>query len=166
MNWKDCEAKANLYGAQFAGAPNLYNYEPPYKAAVRWFGEKDANTAYVSTGGWNTADAVSKSSNYDCVLAYANGSSPGNSTFANTMVVNGKTYHYNDYGNMAENTCYTNCRQHGARPLNPQLFGVSGTAHMVENHSCHGSLQYAGGSYGADGGSDHTYKCFIGYYAE
>jgi hypothetical protein len=34
---------------------------------------------------------------------------------------------------------------------------------MVENHSCHGSLQYNGAGLNADGGAPHTYHCYIGY---
>jgi len=166
MNWKDCEAKANLHGAQFAGAPDLYGYNAPYKGFQRWVGEKNNTQAYTSTGSWNKANTRNKSEQHYCVLAYANGAGPGNNTFNSTKVVNGKTYHYHDYGNTGESACYSNCRQHGARPLNPQMFGVGGAAHMVENHSCHGSLQYSGGGISSNGSADHSYKCFIGYYSE
>jgi hypothetical protein len=166
MTWVECEQKANLHGAQFIGAPDIYNYNAPYKSAERWMAEKNATQAYTSTGGWSVANTREKTQNYKCVLGYANGTSPGNSTFNTTKVVNGKNYHYNDYGNTSEKTCYDYCRSHGARPLNPQMFGASGTAHMIENHSCHGSLQFNGGGYAADGGAPHNYKCFIGYYSE
>ena len=36
-------------------------------------------------------------------------------------------------------------------------------AHMIENHSCHGSTEYSGATYTSNGGSAHTYRCLVGY---
>ncbi len=164
MTWRECEKKANRHGAQFVGTPDLYSDNSPYKGQQRWVGEKNADTAYVTVGGWSSVNAVAKSATYLCVLGYANGTGPGADTLPTTKSWDGRTYHVKDFGNISEKTCYSYCRQYGARPLNPVLFGSSGTAHMVENHSCHGSIQYSGNSTAADGGGSHVYKCFIGYY--
>ena len=85
--------------------------------------------------------------------------------FSTSLVsTNGKSYKVQDYGVIGEKVCYSNAQAAGARPLNPQMFGqVLGVTHMVENHSCHGSLEYSGGTYTSDGGAPHTYRCFLGY---
>ncbi|MBM4352202.1 MAG: hypothetical protein FJ109_00155 [Deltaproteobacteria bacterium] len=166
MTFSQCEAKANLTGAQYVGAPNLYDYTAPYASSERWVGDKDVTNGYVSAGGWDSVGTRNKNDNSLCVLGYANGNAPGNSTLTDSKVVNGRTYQYKDFGTISEKTCYDYCREYGARPLNPQYFGVSGVTHMVENHSCHGSVQYNGNGYTTDGSGAHTYRCFIGYYSE
>ena len=164
MTWAEAEEMANNHGAQFAGAPSLYNYNAPYKNYERWVGEKDANNAYTSSSSWNRVNTRSKTDQHYCVLAYANEDSPGYDQFGDSRVVNGKLYFYHDYGTISERTCYNYCRQHGARPLNPYLFGINTRAHMVENHNCHGSVQYNGAGTASDGGSNHNYRGFIGYH--
>ncbi len=166
MTWDEAEEMANMYGAQFMGAPdfNHYGYNAPYEQLERWVGDKDASNAYTSTGGWSSVNTRPKSQQHYCILAYANGQTPGYQQFGNSAVVNGKLYFYHDYGTISERQCYTHCREHGARPLNPYLFGINTRAHMVENHPCHGSVQYNGAGTAADGSSNHNYRGFIGYH--
>lgn len=165
MTYDACEKLANQYGAQYVGAPSLYSYTAPYASYVRWVGEQSASNAYVSTGGWNIVSSVSKATQHYCVLGYANGTQHGTTTFVQVMQsTNGRFYALKDFGVISELTCYSNARDAGARPLNPQMFGlVLGVTHMVENHSCHGSVEYNAGSYSADGGASHNYRCLLGY---
>ena len=160
-----CELLANQYGAQYVGSPTIYAYSAPYAGFVRWVGEQSVSTAYVSTGSWNIATTAAKSTAQYCILGYANAPTHGVTTFATSAVsTNGKAYKVQDYGVISEKVCYSNAQAAGARPLNPQMFGLSlGVAHMVENHSCHGSLEYSGGTYTSDGGAPHTYRCYLGY---
>ncbi len=162
----ECEKLANQYGAQFVGAPTLYGYTAPYAGYVRWVGEQTTSNAYISTGVWNSVTSVSKSTMQYCVLGYANGTTHGVTQFSQTMTsMNGKSYFIKDFGSISELTCYSNARDAGARPLNPQMFGLNlGVTHMVENHSCHGSVEYNGNGFSSDGGAPHTYRCFIGYF--
>jgi hypothetical protein len=166
LTFAQCEAKANLTGGQYIGAPDLYDYFAPYKSTERWVGDKDATNGYVSTGSWSTVGTRNKNDVSLCVLGYANGATSGNSELTDTIEVNGHVYAYKDFGIISEKVCYDYCRQYGARPLNPKYFGITGITHMVENHSCHGSVQYNGDSYTSDGGGSHSYRCVIGYYVE
>jgi hypothetical protein len=166
MTWDEAEEMANMYGAQFMGAPNFdsYGYNAPYEQLERWVGDRDSNTAYTSTNGWSSVNTRNKNERHYCVLAYANGDTPGLGQFSDSRVVNGKLYYYKDYGTISEKVAYTYCRENGARPLNPYLFGINTRAHMVENHPCHGSVQYNGAGTSADGSSNHNYRGFIGYH--
>ena len=163
--YDQCEVLANQYGAQYVGAPTIYAYAAPYAGFVRWIGEATVANGYVSTGIWNSATSVAKSTSQYCILGYANAPTHGVTQFATSLVsTNGKSYKVQDYGVIGEKVCYSNAQAAGARPLNPQMFGQAlGVTHMVENHSCHGSLEYSGVSYTSDGGAPHTYRCFLGY---
>ncbi len=168
MTYDQCEAQANYYGAQYMGQAGYFvGYNAPYATNVRWVGEADANNGYVSTSAWTTVTAVPKSSVQYCILAYANGTAPGNATLATLWAsANGKAYLVADYGVISEKVCFTNALAAGARPLNPWMFSAStkSQAHMVENHQNHGSTQYTGlGTYANDGGCNHTYRCLVGY---
>jgi hypothetical protein len=165
MTFDNCEKLANQYGAMLVGAPTLYAYNAPYAAYVRWVGEASNTNGYVSTNIWNSVTSVAKNTSQYCVLGYANGTQHGMGQFNQAMTSsNGKTYYVHDYGVISEMTCYTNALAAGARTLNPQLFGLNlGATHMVENHSCHGSVEYNGNSFTSDGGAPHNYRCFIGY---
>jgi len=166
MTWDEAEELANMYGAQFMGAPdfNHYGYNAPYEQLERWVGERDSTRAYTSTNRWNSVNTRNKNDRHYCVLAYANGDTPGLGQFSDSRVVNGKLYFYKDYGTISEKQAYTYCRQNGARPLNPYLFGINTRAHMVENHPCHGSVQYNGAGTSSDGSSNHNYRGFVGYH--
>jgi hypothetical protein len=133
---------------------------------VRWVGEQSATVAYISSGSWNIVSTAQKNTQQYCILGYANASTHGVQTFSQTMTsLNGKTYVVKDFGVISEKVCYTNAKDAGARPLNPAMFGLSlGTTHMVENHSCHGSVEYSGNGYTADGAANHNYRCFLGYF--
>ncbi len=163
--YDDCETLANQYGAQMAGGPNLYAYSAPYATFVRWVGEQSATVGYVNSGSWNVVNTSPKTTPQYCVLGYANGTTHGSTTLPTVLTsLNGKTYNTQDYGVISESVCYSNARAAGARPLNPAMFNLSiGAAHMVENHSCHGSVEYNGSSYTTNGGSAHTYRCLLGY---
>lgn len=165
MTYDNCEKLANQYGAMYVGAPSLYGYNAPYISYVRWVGEASTSNAYISTNVWNSVTSVAKSTSQYCVLGYANGTQHGNTQFAQTMTSsNGKSYFIKDYGVISELTCYTNALAAGARTLNPQMFNLSlGITHMVENHSCHGSVEYNGNSFTSDGSAPHNYRCFLGY---
>jgi len=171
MTYDDCESTANQYGAQFMGETgyfgNNYDNTCPYAHSVRWVGEADTKSGWTSTQNWSQAVAAGRGTMSNCVLAYANDSAPGMDTFDTTwMSDNGKTYQVNDYGVISERTCYSNARAAGARPLNPWMFAdaMKTTAHMVENHINHGSLQYNGlNGFNLDGNANHSYRCLVGY---
>jgi hypothetical protein len=169
MTYDDCEAAANKYGAQYMGMTGWFgNYAPGYQSTARWVGEADANNGFVGTANWSQVGTQAKNQQSLCVLAYANNNGRGNGTFNTSWVsANGKTYKVSDYGVISEKTCYSNANAAGARPLNPWMFNdaTKSTAHMVENHLCHGSCEYTGlNSYSADGGvGNHTYRCLVGY---
>jgi hypothetical protein len=132
---------------------------------VRWVGEQSNTVGYISSGSWNVVSTSAKTTPQYCILGYANGSTHGSTVLAGSAVsTNGKSYRVQDYGVIGEQVCYSNARAAGARPLNPAMFGLSlGVTHMVENHSCHGSVEYNGASYTSDGGAAHNYRCFVGY---
>jgi hypothetical protein len=168
MTYDDCETAANKYGAQFMGQTGYFgSYSAPYQNTVRWVGEADANNGWASTPSWNNASLTPRGTKLECVLAYANGSTPGNGTFNTSwQSANGKTYLVNDYGSISEKTCYSNALAAGARPLNPWMFAAATktAAHMIESHQSHGSLQYNGlGTFQTDGSCYHTYRCLVGY---
>jgi hypothetical protein len=168
MTYDDCEAAANKYGAQYMGQTGYFgSYSAPYQNTVRWVGEADANNGWASTNSWPTVTLTPRGNKLDCVLAYANANSPGNGVFNTSwQSANGKTYLVNDYGVISEKVCYSNALAAGARPLNPWMFAAATKtpAHMVENHTCHGSVEYTGlGTYTSDGGGTHTYRCLVGY---
>jgi hypothetical protein len=141
------------------------DYNAPYANDTRWVGEKDARTGYISANGWNEVAELDKNKQENCILAYANGTQHGMTSFALSKVSsNGKTYFYKDYGVISEKECYSNARDASARPLNPDSLGLgAGPTHLVESHTCHGSVQYTVGGYQADGSADHNYRCLIGY---
>ena len=168
MTFDQCELQANKYGAQYMGMTGSFpGYNAPYGNMVRWVGEADANNGYIGTAGWNVVNQAPKGNAQNCVLAYANDKQHGNGTFQQMMTSNnGKAYFVNDYGSISEKVCYTNALAAGARPLNPYMFAQAqkGAAHMVENHTCHGSVEYTGApGTMSDGAANHTYKCFLGY---
>jgi hypothetical protein len=168
MTYDDCEKLANEYGAQYMGMTGWFgNYNPMYAQTPRWVGEGDANNGWVGTQTWSTVTLQAKNQQSLCVLAYANNNGRGNGTFNTSwQSANGKTYLVNDYGIISEKTCYSNANAAGARPLNPWMFAnaTKSTAHMVENHLCHGSVEYSGlNAFTADGSAGHTYRCLVGY---
>jgi len=171
MTYDDCELTANQNGAQFMGETGFFgtNYDnnTPYARVTRWVGEADEKNGWTSTQNWSQVNSTPKDQVVECVLAYANGDTPGVTTFDTTWVSdNGKTYQVNDLGDISEKTCYTSALDAGARPLNPWMFvdATQTRAHMSENHVDHGSTQYTGkGSYTNDGQLTHTYRCLIGY---
>ncbi len=168
MTYSQCEDLANKYGAQFMGQVGFFgNYAAPYASSTRWVGEADANNAWIGNASWATVTSVAKSTPQNCILAYANGAVPGKVAF-NTVwpSANGRAYYVQDFGVISEKICYTNALASGARPLNPWMFSAStkSTAFMVENHQNHGSTLYTGlGTFTADGGCQHTYRCLLGY---
>jgi hypothetical protein len=168
MTFDDCEAAANKNGAQYMGQTGYFgNYNAPYQYSTRWVGEADVNNGWLSTGNWSQVQAVNKNQQQNCILAYAGQNKAGMGSFNQAMAsANGKQYMVSDFGVISEKTCYMNANAAGARPLNPWMFNdaVKDRAHMVENHICHGSTQYTGlNAYAADGGGNHTYRCFVGY---
>jgi hypothetical protein len=169
MTFDACEAAANLNGAQYMGSNNggsIDGYAAPYANDERWVGEASATNGYVSADSWANAQSVPKATMSKCVLAYANAATHGILSYNTKKVsLNGKTYAYVDLGALSEKDCYNNARDHGARPLNPEMLALPGIpAHFVESHTCHGSMQYVPGGFQADGSGDHGgYRCVVGY---
>ena len=168
MSYTDCETQANIYGAEYVGSPNLYNYAAPYMNNTRWAGEYNATTGFVagSNWGWSVLSSYPEGHQQRGLLRprirrrqharQCPVQQDRRLPERQGLQVRGLRHH-------PENTCHNNARLAGARTLNPWMFagqpGITlGQAHMIENHSCHGSIEYANGlgQYFADGNSTTT----------
>ncbi len=127
MTWKECVIAASKRGAMMAAQD--------YTVSVGWGSHRKGNNAM--TGKWSNYQQADISSQQSCILARDPHATTNNSPLANTVVYDGMTWHYQDFGTKYYDECQTLAGNAGAMIITPYTIGQSADNYWVNSvHMC------------------------------